>query len=215
MTNTATGIVTNLPTTPGTTRKMLRKGQTVSIRLCVGGFADDGAREVLGTSYSYADVDGRWTATLEANAADGNQPGIVPAGTYYTVQEVDGVIWAFKIVPGTSPVNLYDCLIDNPVAPPVPGGVSEAELTARLGTYARLPDDPPTVGQVLVVVDIGPPVVLGWADAGGGSDLTLVDNGDGTFTVSGTPVVDNGDGTFTITDSEVTDNGDGTYSIAA
>jgi hypothetical protein len=43
--------------------------------------------------------------------------------------------------------------------------------------------------------------------------LTVVDNLDGTLTVTGAGVVDNGDGTLTIPDADVTDNGDGTLTL--
>lgn len=48
-----------------------------------------------------------------------------------------------------------------------------------------------------------------------GAAVTTVDNGDGTYTSTGSGAVNNGDGTYTLTDSSVTDNGDGTYSLAA
>lgn len=38
----------------------------------------------------------------------------------------------------------------------------------------------------------------GNGSGGGGSTVNLVDNGDGTFTITGTNVIDNGDGTITI-----------------
>lgn len=41
------------------------------------------------------------------------------------------------------------------------------------------------------------------------ASATFVDNGDGTWTASGSSVVDNGDGTWTATG--ITDNGDGTW----
>jgi hypothetical protein len=51
--------------------------------------------------------------------------------------------------------------------------------------------------------------------APGGGAVALTDNGNGTYTVTGTGVTDNGNGTLTISDSTVADNGDGTYSLAA
>lgn len=41
--------------------------------------------------------------------------------------------------------------------------------------------------------------------------VTVVDNGDGTFTITGDGIVDNGDGTFTAQGAGITDNGDGTF----
>jgi len=50
----------------------------------------------------------------------------------------------------------------------------------------------------------------------GTADSTTVLHGDGTWGAgSGVAVADNGDGTFTISGSGVTDNGDGTFTISA
>jgi len=64
-------------------------------------------------------------------------------------------------------------------------------------------------------VTVGPGINGIITPTGGISTLTIVDNGDGTYTASGPSVVDNGDGTYTITDTAVTLNGDGTYTITS
>lgn len=43
--------------------------------------------------------------------------------------------------------------------------------------------------------------------------LSVVDNGDGTFTVSGDGLTGNGDDTLTMTGTNLTDNGDGTFTL--
>ena len=42
---------------------------------------------------------------------------------------------------------------------------------------------------------------------------SLVDNGNGTFTITGAEVTDNGNGTYTLVDPDATDNGNGTFAL--
>lgn len=55
----------------------------------------------------------------------------------------------------------------------------------------------------------------GFTNLAAAAGLALVDNGDGTVTVTGPAIVDNGDGTVTITDPSLVDNGDGTITLTA
>lgn len=70
-----------------------------------------------------------------------------------------------------------------------------------------------------IMVSLDPPVASCGGviipDPGGGSGLILIDHGDGTFSVIGSPVADNLDGTFTGNDPAFTNNGDGSYGIVA
>ncbi len=47
--------------------------------------------------------------------------------------------------------------------------------------------------------------------AGLATGLTVTDNGDGTYTISGSGVTDSGDGTWTVSSTAMSDNGDGTW----
>lgn len=102
---------------------------------------------------------------------------------------------------------------------------SSAVASALSATYPALRSTPPDHTVVVAYIDTStvPPVLKGWNGStwvaiGGGAAtaaVTTIDNGNGTFTSTGTGAVDNGDGTFTLTDSSVTDNGDGTFTLAA
>ena len=50
---------------------------------------------------------------------------------------------------------------------------------------------------------------------GGPATISTTDNGNGTFTTTGTGIVDNGNGTFTASGSAVVDNSNGTYTLTA
>jgi len=82
--------------------------------------------------------------------------------------------------------------------------------TPDAGTYwpwVQVTDAPETewvrAANERVIIDMSGPVIT----------LSIVDNGDGTETITGPSVVDNGDGTETITGATVTDNADGTLYI--
>lgn len=79
----------------------------------------------------------------------------------------------------------------------------------------RVVDDP-----TIPVFSGGDLYILGSSavPAGGGGGfipLTIVDNGDGTFTISGTYVTDNGDGTWTVAAPGVVDNNNGSFTVTA
>lgn len=113
--------------------------------------------------------------------------------------------------------------------PSEPAGLSDATRESLKATYPMLRSTPPTDAQraagavAYIDTSVVPPILKGWngttwTAVGGGTVtpvVTTVNNGDGTFTATGTGVVDNGDGTFTITDSSVTANADGTFTLAA
>lgn len=85
---------------------------TVTIRLNVRGFTDNGATEIISTDYAPVDpATGMWSWPHEVNA------DIDPAGTYYTVREGSGVIWTYVVEAGDTPVNLFDCLVEAPDNP--------------------------------------------------------------------------------------------------
>lgn len=85
-------------------------GRQVSIKLNTPSFIDAGAREKERKLFVTTDSNGLWSHVLEVNA------DIDPAGTYYTVSELSGVIWSFIVPAGdpTVPINLRDCIIDAP-----------------------------------------------------------------------------------------------------
>lgn len=116
-------------------------------------------------------------------------------------------------------------VIDVPIAdrPIIDGGTGDGVNLRRIALAAQIP-------QQIALYRVGVPGGLARLDAdgdvidaygvkilagGGGSGSTVVDNGDGTFTMDGSLYVDNGDGTFTLSGPALTDNGDGTFTLAA
>lgn len=141
-------------------------GRKVTARLNSPGFIDGGTREKIDwTREAIIDITGQWSLILEVNA------DIDPLGTSWTIKEPGNRQWTIQVPAGDPavPVTLRACLVSDPTAPnPIQAGVSEADFDNLVevvlpGTYVRLPIDAPTaLGQVLVVADIGPPVILVW-----------------------------------------------------
>ncbi len=106
--------VQNVMTKPKDKTPIVNK--QVTIKLNTRAFGDTGQREILSVSYAWSDSTGLWSASLDVNA------DLDPPGTYYTVQEANGVIWTFVIPAGTTPVWLRQCLV-TPPAQQSPGSI--------------------------------------------------------------------------------------------
>lgn len=146
----------------------------VSIMLFTGvtGFVEDGTvsgektTAILAKRYAWTDPTGLLAVPgMEVNV------DIAPPGTGYSIQLLERTTpLTFTLQPDNVTNDSDAWLFDNLTgltSPPSPGGVTEAEFDAFVsglpGTYVRLPIAAPTaIGQVLVVADIGPPVVLVW-----------------------------------------------------
>jgi hypothetical protein len=115
-------------------------GKTVSIRRYGGNFVDGGTREII-KAWPDVPIDdtGLWAATIEVNEQiDGAYT------SYTTVQEAQGVIWAFYFPLGDgTPVFIGTlALLNAPGAMPVEYGITQADFDAFVAslssTYVRL-----------------------------------------------------------------------------
>lgn len=139
MTATPTRTLQGLLTLPGGA-PYGGNGKTVSIRRYGGNFVDDGAREIV-KSWSNIPIDdtGLWSATIEVNEqVDGQYT------SYTTVQEMQGLTWAFYFPLGDgTPVFLGTLpLITAPGSIPVQYGITQADfdtfVASLSGTYALI-----------------------------------------------------------------------------
>jgi P2-related tail formation protein len=100
-------------------------------------------------------------------------------------------------------------------------GLTYAELSALYPTYAALEaafatygDYSSSIDQLAAALRAAKPAGLVMTVTPVGSSVTVVDDHDGTETISGATVTDNHDGTLTITGASVVDDLDGTETIS-